>query len=161
MLQELAGVENYGDLCEGKPKEIGPDNIIVFVVDDDRDDRFMAYSALKNSDRVAEVCPVPSADHLFKCFEALGFYDDSFPHDYPALILLDIHMPDMDGIKALDYIRDHPITAHIPVILLTGDVSGDKVYDAYQREVNGYLHKPLMLDQFHEEIDSGCHWTTS
>lgn len=142
-------------------KEIGPDNIIVFVVDDDQDDRALAYNRLKNSSRVGEVCPVPSAEALFKCFEVLGFYETSFPADYPALILLDIHMPDMDGIKALDYIRGHPVTAHIPVILLTSDMSGDNVYDAYQLEVNGYLHKPLDLKKFHDEIESGCHWSTS
>lgn len=134
------------------------DNCVVYLVEDDYDDRLFAYSKLRESDRVSEVRPVKCAETLFRCFENAGIYDSSYLVYNPALIVLDMHMPGMNGIETLAKIRRHPITADVPVILLTSDVSHKSICDAYKLKANGYLQKPLHIEQFHEMLDQGWGW---
>lgn len=134
--------------------------LIVFVVDDDRDDRILAFSKLMQSNYIAEICPVPSANLLFTCFDKIGVYEENFDAENDAVILLDIHMPETGGIEALDYIRNHPVTADIPVILLSSDVTGERMYDAYALSVNGFLQKPLNIDDFDNIVESNYSWAT-
>ncbi|MCI5061219.1 MAG: response regulator [Alphaproteobacteria bacterium] len=134
---------------------------IVYLVDDDLDDRMYGAHHLQKSDHIGEIRPVESADALFKYFKKSGIYENtSFASSPTPIIILDIHMPAMNGIEVLDRIRNHPITSDFPVILLTTDVSCEKVYDAYRFHANGYLQKPLDLCQFHkvmEQIATGEH----
>lgn len=157
MLQLLKNQTVYK---RAEPEKKHKTEIIVFIVDDDRDDRAHTFSMLTGSSYVAEACPVPSAKALFQCFEKIGVYDTDFAEEQEALILLDIHMPDTDGIKTLDFIRNHPMTASIPVVLLSSDVSGDRMLDAYALEVNGFLQKPFNLDDFNKVIESNYSWAT-
>ena len=114
-------------------------NSVVYLVDDDMDDRLWGYASLNKSERVLEVRPVKSANSLFQCFKNSGIYgSDAFARAHEPVILLDLHMPQMDGIKTLENIRNHPITSDFPVILLTSDASCDKVYDACRLQANGY-----------------------
>lgn len=129
---------------------------VVYLVDDDYDDRIYAYSMLQQSDRVVDVKPVKCAESLFRCLDNLGMYDSAMLVHHPALILLDMHMPGMNGMEALAEIRTHPITSDIPVVLLTSDISEHKVERASALHVNGYLEKPFDLKQFHEVMNSGC-----
>jgi CheY-like chemotaxis protein len=133
-------------------------NSIVYLVDDDYDDRIYAYSLLRRSSRVTEVRPVKCAESLFKCLDNVGIYDSSVLVYNPSIILLDIHMPGLNGIETLSQIRNHPVTSDIPVILMTSDTSCEKVYDAYRLRANGFLEKPLDLERFHNVMDSGWNW---
>lgn len=135
-------------------EEGGIKKSIVYVVDDDQDDRLLSYCSLKKSERVQEVRPVKCAGALFQCFENSGLYQSvSFAEYHAPVILLDLHMPVTDGLEVLAKIRYHPITSEFPVILLTGDQSGERVYDAYQLQANGYLQKPFEIEQFHNVLD--------
>lgn len=124
---------------------------VIYLVDDDMDDRLMGQSALEKSDHTLEIRPMKCADSLFECLENMGLYDSlSFAEYHSPVILLDIHMPRTSGIEALERIRNHPMTSEFPVILLTTDCSGQNVYEAYRLEANGYLEKPFNLAQFHK-----------
>jgi len=127
---------------------------VVYILDDDQDDRLFGYSVLRKSDHVTDVRPVNSADTLFQCFDDTGLYQSiTFAEYHTPVILLDVHMPKVNGIEALEKIRNHPITSDFPVILLTTDHSCEKVYDAYRLQANGYLQKPFDLSQFHDVMD--------
>ncbi|MBI4656261.1 MAG: response regulator [Elusimicrobia bacterium] len=60
----------------------------------------------------------------------------------PALILLDIHMPVMDGIKALAEIKSNKMTKHIPVIMLTVEGSLSEIQQAINLGARTYITKP-------------------
>ena len=59
------------------------------------------------------------------------------------LVLLDIHMPEMDGIRTLQVIRRSPSRNAIPVVMLTGSADQAQVQEAQRLEVAGYLLKPI------------------
>ena len=65
---------------------------------------------------------------------------------HPALIIMDVDMPLTGGLQALEQLRADPKTAHIPVIMLTGVVSG-KIYPVVERMANvSHIKKPVSLE---------------
>lgn len=61
----------------------------------------------------------------------------------PDLILMDIMMPDMDGIEALQHLKKNADTAKVPVILVTAKVQHKDVLDGYQSGADYYITKPF------------------
>lgn len=69
------------------------------------------------------------------------------------LILLDIEMPVMNGIKTLEHIREEKKFMKIPVMFLTADASEDTVMKAGRIGVAGYVKKPYMPQDFLERVE--------
>ncbi|HBL16841.1 MAG: hypothetical protein A2X36_14775 [Elusimicrobia bacterium GWA2_69_24] len=68
--------------------------------------------------------------------------------ELPRLILLDISMPDWDGLKTLTQLRVHEETRKIPVLMVTAHQTGKDVDEAFQRGAVGYVIKPIDLPRF-------------
>lgn len=81
----------------------------------------------------------------FKCLAAGdGFSALQLAKQYiPSAILLDLGLPDMDGLKVLDHLKYHNETRHIPVHIISGR---DKSSDSLQRGAIGYLSKPIQVE---------------
>lgn len=69
------------------------------------------------------------------------------------LILLDVEMPYMNGIKTLEHIRKIKELKKIPVMFLTADASTDTVIAAGMLDAIGYVKKPYLFDDFLERIE--------
>jgi len=66
----------------------------------------------------------------------------------PALILLDQHLPDITGDEVLRRLQDYPETRHIPVVMITADVTPSHVERLLASGARGYLSKPLDVMKF-------------
>jgi len=71
----------------------------------------------------------------------------------PDLIILDIMMPQMDGLKVLTRLRENSDTASIPVILLTAMVQQEDIFEGYKRGADYYITKPFSPTQLLEGIN--------
>jgi signal transduction histidine kinase/ActR/RegA family two-component response regulator len=71
----------------------------------------------------------------------------------PDLVLLDLHLPGMDGEEALTRLRQEPRTAAIPVIVLSADASPGRIERLIASGAEAYLTKPLEVDRFLRLID--------
>jgi DNA-binding response OmpR family regulator len=71
----------------------------------------------------------------------------------PDLIILDIMMPQMDGLEVLTRLRENPDTASIPVILLTAKVLYDDVIRGYKKGAEYYITKPFTNSQLFTGIN--------
>ena len=74
----------------------------------------------------------------------------------PAVILMDIQLPDMDGVSALRHLRQLPETATIPVVALTAfamDADRERFLSA---GFDGYLVKPIDIRRFPDQIGEYC-----
>ena len=71
----------------------------------------------------------------------------------PDLIILDIMMPQMDGLEVLTRLKGNPATASIPVILLTVKVMSDAVLEGYKMGADYYITKPFTSTQVLEGIN--------
>lgn len=71
---------------------------------------------------------------------------------HPDLILMDIHLPGMNGIDALRALRGDPATAAIPVIAVTASVMQDDRRMIMEAGFNAYVGKPINLREFLEAV---------
>jgi len=71
----------------------------------------------------------------------------------PALVLMDIELPKMDGITALRRLREAPDTAAIPVVAVTASVTPGERDRVVAAGFNGYIGKPIDVATFGEAVD--------
>lgn len=68
----------------------------------------------------------------------------------PAVILLDLNMPRVDGLTVLRELKAHPVVRHIPVVILTTSKEDHDIHAAYDLGANSYIVKPVDFDNFME-----------
>lgn len=73
--------------------------------------------------------------------------------DPPALILLDLHLPDMSGLDALRELRRQPVTREIPVIVVSADAAESTSARVLAEGATAYMSKPLNLEAFLATVD--------
>lgn len=61
----------------------------------------------------------------------------------PDLVVLDVMMPEMDGLEALKRLKENPVTSEIPVILLTAKAQDADVFEGWKSGADLYLTKPF------------------
>ena|SRR5213593_1777020 len=71
----------------------------------------------------------------------------SMEEQLPDVVLLDIMMPEMDGMQVLDRIRTNPHSASVPVILVTGKAQDEDVLNGYKYGADYYITKPFTSRQ--------------
>lgn len=68
----------------------------------------------------------------------------------PAVILLDLKLPRVDGLEVLRQLKAHPRLSVIPVVVLTSSSESSDMQTAYQLGANSYIVKPVNFDKFME-----------
>jgi len=107
----------------------------ILVVEDDEEFAYLVRITLQN-----EGYQVVTAANGRLALE----YLDAAPSDQkPDLVVMDLMMPEMDGIQALRALKASEATAHIPVLMLTAVDKDDNVLQAWKTGVDYYLTKPL------------------
>jgi CheY-like chemotaxis protein len=87
-----------------------------------------------------------------------------FPEDgsaplRPALILLDIKLPKVDGLEVLRHIRDHARTRSLPVVVLTTSNEERDIAESYRIGANSFVRKPVVFGEFVEAANVlGIYW---
>jgi CheY-like chemotaxis protein len=72
----------------------------------------------------------------------------------PGLVLLDLHLPDMPGAEVLEALHDDPLTAAIPVVVVSADATVDQIRHLRAGGVADYVTKPFELPRLLAVIDS-------
>ncbi len=75
-------------------------------------------------------------------------------NEMPDLILLDVVMPDMNGLEALQLIRTDGAISHIPVLLLSGYKDTEKLGKALEQPRTDFLPKPFLLEELRARVRS-------
>ena len=115
-------------------------NQLILVVDDDAMNLRMAEFILEREGYI--VCKAESG------MECLNYLKDNIPD----LILLDIEMPVMNGIKTLEIIKENPQLASIPVMFLTAAADVGTVVEAGSLGVVDYIKKPFMPEELTRRV---------
>jgi len=71
----------------------------------------------------------------------------------PHLVILDLMMPGLDGFKVCAQVKSDPDTEHIKVLIVTGFGSEDNIERALRLGADGYLLKPLSVEQLQERVE--------
>lgn len=131
----------------------------ILLVEDNADDQELARMALEES-RVANQVEVvgDGAEALAHLFPEEG--DSSGVMDpLPAVVLLDLKLPRVDGMEVLRRIRGDERTRLLPVVVLTSSSEEEDIVDSYGLGANSYMRKPVDFDQFHDMVKQfGMYW---
>jgi len=134
-------------------------NKFILLVEDNPDDEALTLRALKQN-RIENGVVVArdgaeALDYLF----GKGKYAGRDLNAMPALILLDLKLPKVDGLEVLKQLRANPLTALLPVAILTSSREENDVIAGYKLGLNSYILKPVDFDQFTEAVrDLGRYW---
>jgi CheY-like chemotaxis protein len=89
-----------------------------------------------------------------------GQYASRSRRDGPKVILLDLKLPKVDGLKVLGRIKGDPSTQTIPVVVMTSSREERDLVESYRLGVNSYIVKPVNFQQFSEAVRQvGLYWT--
>ena len=135
------------------------DHKIILLVEDNPDDEALTIRALKKHGIANEVVVarngVEALDFL------LGTLDDAHStlDDLPALVLLDLKLPKIDGLEVLRRLRANPRCKALPVVVLTSSREEVDLIKSYESGANSYIRKPVDFEQFSEAIRQvGMYW---
>lgn len=130
----------------------------ILIVDDSPKDVELAIAALTEKNLANEIDVAEDGeealDYLYKRGKFTGYYEEN-----PAVILLDIKMPKMNGIELLKHIRSVPKFKYIPVIMVTSSREDKDLLECYRLGANSYVVKPVDIIQFIDSIKAvGQYW---
>lgn len=78
----------------------------------------------------------------------------------PGLILLDLKLPKVDGVKVLRQIKDDPELASIPVVMLTTSAHDEEIRACYDAGANSFVTKPMQFGEFVQKVAAiRLYWT--
>lgn len=128
----------------------------ILLVEDNADDELLTLRALSKNN-IAN--PVVVARDGAEAIEWLLGTNGSPLTALPALVLLDLKLPKLDGLEVLQRLRAAPRTRRLPVVVLTSSKEECDLVEAYDRGANSYVRKPVDFAAFVEAVGRlGLFW---
>jgi len=129
------------------------------LVEDRPDDIDLTLRAFKKNNIANEVVILRDGVEALDYFSARGKYAGRDLNERPAVILLDIKLPKVNGLELLKHLRADERTKLIPVVILTSSKEGKDVISSYELGCNSYVHKPISFEEFSEVVKNlGLYW---
>ncbi|NML15648.1 response regulator [Azohydromonas caseinilytica] len=130
----------------------------ILLVEDDARDLELTLVALERSQLANEVVIVRDGAAALDYLSREGDYAER-PAGNPAVILLDLKLPKVNGLEVLQAVRASEVLRSIPVVMLTSSQEESDVVRSYALGVNAYVVKPVEFKQFITAIaDLGMFW---
>jgi len=134
-------------------------NKTILLVEDNLDDVELTLRALKKNNIRNEISVVSDGAEALDYLLGKGKYSDRDLSNIPAVILLDLKLPKVDGLEVLRQIRANERTKFLPVVILTSSKQEQDLLNGYSLGVNSYVRKPVDFNQFNEAVKNlGLYW---
>ncbi|MCA0238805.1 MAG: response regulator [Bacteroidetes bacterium] len=117
--------------------------VTILIADDDDDDRLMTREAFEEVRILNEIFFVKDGVELIDYLFRKGKFESPDISPRPGLILLDLNMPRMDGLEALNIIKKDSYLRSIPVTIFTTSKAEEDVVRSYNLGVNCFITKPV------------------
>jgi len=131
----------------------------ILLVEDNQDDEALTLRAFqRNKIRNPIVCVRDGQEALDWLFGE-GAHAGRDPADRPAVVLLDLKLPKVDGLEVLRRVRANPATRLTPIVILTSSREDRDRLEGYSLGANSYIQKPVDFEQFVDSIRQlGLYW---
>jgi len=114
----------------------------ILLVEDTSSDATLIRRGFEKTRVLNPIVWVKNGQEALGYLSGLGQYSDRMKYPLPALILLDLDLPEMSGFELLQWKRTQQNIRRIPVVVLTIDNASSTVNAAYDLGANSYLVKP-------------------
>ena len=130
----------------------------VLLAEDSPADAEMALDALRDANLANPIVHVEDGIEVMDYLLRRGHFADR-PEGLPAVLLLDIKMPRMDGLEVLREVRAHDELKKLPVVVLTSSREETDLAISWNLGVNAYVVKPVDSEQFFNAVKTlGRFW---
>lgn len=134
-------------------------NKVILLVEDTEDDIVLTQRAIKKSKILNPLVVardgVEALDYLF----CRGAFASRGQSSSPALILLDLKLPKVDGFQVLQELRASEQFRYVPVVVLTSSKEQEDMLNSYRSGANSYIRKPVDFTQFSDAVQQlGLYW---
>jgi CheY-like chemotaxis protein len=130
----------------------------ILLVEDNPNDIELTLEAMSEYNLANRVVVLNDGVQTMEYLQYQGEYKDR-ESENPAVILLDIKMPRMDGIEVLQEIKQNPVLKAIPVVMLTSSREEPDLIKCYNLGVNAYIVKPVNFKDFFDTVKNiGIFW---
>ena len=131
----------------------------ILLVEDNPDDEALTLRAIKKNRIINPVVVardgVEALDYLF----CTGAYSGRDQNEVPAVVLLDLKLPKLDGLEVLRRMRTEEGTRLVPVVILTTSTEEQDIINSYSLGANSYVRKPVDFEQFNQAVGQlGMYW---
>jgi CheY-like chemotaxis protein len=135
------------------------ENKPILLVEDNPDDEALTLRALKKNHIGNHIIVAHDGVEAIDYLHGTGAHHGRDVAIQPAVILLDLKLPRIDGLEVLKRIRGNPLTAMLPVVVLTSSREDQDLVRSYSLGANSYVRKPVDFNQFVEAVRQlGLYW---
>ena len=132
---------------------------IILLVEDNPDDVELTLRSLKKHNITNEVVVAHDGAEALEYLFATGSYAGRDMSIMPAVILLDLKLPKIDGLEVLRHLRADERTKLLPVVILTSSKEEKDMISGYSLGANSYVRKPVDFVQFSDAVRQlGLYW---
>lgn len=130
----------------------------ILLVEDNPNDIELTLAALESSQLANEIVICRDGAEALDFIYRRGPHADRQVQD-PAVVLLDLKLPKVDGLEVLAKVKGDPVTRGIPVVMLTSSREETDVVRSYDLGVNAFVVKPVGFEEFFAAIkELGVFW---
>ena len=134
-------------------------NKVLLLVEDNASDEKLTIRAFSKSNLANEIVVVRDGEEALEYLFGTGRYAGRNAGDLPAVVLLDLKLPRIDGLEVLRRIRADERTKLVPIIILTSSKEDEDRARGYTLGANAYVRKPVAFSEFTEAIRTlGLFW---
>jgi two-component system response regulator len=131
----------------------------ILLVEDNPDDEALTLRALKKNNIMNEVTVARDGAEALDYLFCRGAHAGRDVNVQPAITLLDLKLPKVDGLEVLKEIRANPSTQVLPVVILTSSKEEQDLLNGYRLGANSYIRKPVDFNQFMDAVRNlGLYW---
>jgi len=134
-------------------------NKAILLVEDNPSDVKLTMRALEQNQITNELIVAEDGREALDYLFGLDKYAGRDVRDLPAVVLLDLKLPRIDGLEVLKEIRSSSITSLLPVVVLTSSNQQVDLIASYKMGANSYIRKPVDFSRFAEAVRNlGLYW---
>ena len=133
--------------------------IEVLLVEDNPTDAELTMHTLRRHHPARRILHVQDGAQALEFLRGEGSFAGRDPSCAPKVVLLDLKLPQLDGLRVLREMKSDPRMQEIPVVMLTSSREDCDLAEAYRQGVNSYIVKPVDYDNFSAAVAQlGIYW---
>lgn len=130
----------------------------ILLVEDNPRDLELTLAALTKCQLANEIIIARDGSEAIDYLYRQGAHEKRLVGD-PAVVILDLKLPKIDGLEVLERVKKDPALRHVPIVMLTSSREEQDVVKSYEFGVNAFVVKPVDFTEFFQAIrDLGAFW---